>query len=108
MNNPDYFISTSVTGDKGQAFLDILTDSQRKLIEDILPAQKAAMTEIAQLRTEISTELRKAMRTTSCSPAFRKRSGRSCGCCWSGSAGTCNETTRRAAGSFTRISIAYY
>ena len=61
MNNPDYFISTSVTGDKGQAFLDILTDSQRKLIEDILPAQKAAMTEIAQLRTEVSTELRKAM-----------------------------------------------
>jgi uncharacterized membrane protein len=61
MNDPDYFISTSVTGDKGQAFLDILTDSQRKLIEDILPAQKAAMTEIAQLRTEVSTELRKAM-----------------------------------------------
>ena len=61
MNNPDYFISTSVTGDKGQEFLDILTDSQRKLIEDIIPAQKAAMTEIAQIRTEVSTELRKAM-----------------------------------------------
>jgi len=61
MNNPDYFISTSVTGDKGQEFLEILTDSQRKLIEEIIPAQKDAMTEIAQLRTEISTELRKAM-----------------------------------------------
>jgi hypothetical protein len=61
MNNPDYFISTSVTGDKGQEFLDILTDSQRELIEDIIPAQKAAMTEIAQIRTEVSTELRKAM-----------------------------------------------
>lgn len=31
MNNPDYFISTAVTGDKGQLFLDILDNDQKKL-----------------------------------------------------------------------------
>lgn len=61
MNNPDYFISTSVTGDKGQQFLDILDAGQRKLIEDIIPAQRDAMTEIAQIRQEVSAELRKAI-----------------------------------------------
>ncbi len=61
MNNPDYFISTSVTGDKGQEFLDILNDSQRKLIEGIIPAQKDSMAEIAQIRAEVSAQLRKAM-----------------------------------------------
>ena len=61
MNNPDYFISTSVTGDKGQAFLDLLNEEQRKEIENILPAQKDAMEEIARIRLEVSTELRKAM-----------------------------------------------
>lgn len=61
MNNPDYFISTSVTGDKGQEFLDLLNDDQRKLIEDIIPAQKDAITEIASIRQQVSAELRKAL-----------------------------------------------
>lgn len=60
MNNPDYFISTEVTGDKGQEFLNILNDEQRKLIEGIIPEQKQAIEEIAEIRTEVSTELRKA------------------------------------------------
>jgi len=60
MNNPDYFISTAVTGDKGKMFLDILTDDQRELIESIIDEQKEALKEIAVLRTSISTELRKA------------------------------------------------
>lgn len=61
MNNPDYFISTAVTGDKGQEFLKILNDTQRALIEGILPAQKDAMNEIAEIRVAVSAELRKAM-----------------------------------------------
>lgn len=61
MNNPDYFISTSTTGDLGAAFLDILDDSQRAQIESIVDAQKPYLMEIVALRGEICTELRKAM-----------------------------------------------
>ncbi|MBN2794554.1 MAG: hypothetical protein JXR88_04050 [Clostridia bacterium] len=60
MNNPDYFISTAITGDKGKEFLEILNPSQRKMIESIITEQKDAMTEIANIRVEVSTELRKA------------------------------------------------
>lgn len=60
MNNPDYFISTAVTGDKGKAFLEILTAGQRSLIEGIITEQKSSMTEIVKIRTEVATELRKA------------------------------------------------
>jgi len=60
MNNPDYFISTAITGDKGQEFLNILNDEQRKLIESIIPEQKPALAEIAQIRREVAIELRKA------------------------------------------------
>jgi len=61
MNNPDYFISTSETGDSGQGFLDILNTAQRALITGILDEQRPALEEIAQIRTTVSTELRKAM-----------------------------------------------
>jgi hypothetical protein len=60
MNNPDYFISTAVTGDKGKAFLDLLNPTQRKLIERIIIEQKDTMKEIAKIRTEVATELRKS------------------------------------------------
>lgn len=61
MNNPDYFISTAVTGDSGQGFLDILNPSQRALITGIIDEQRSALAEIAQIRTTVSAELRKAM-----------------------------------------------
>lgn len=60
MNNPQYFISTSVTGDKGKAFLDILNIEQRKLIESIIVEQKEDIRKIADIREEVSKELRKA------------------------------------------------
>lgn len=60
MNNPDYFISTAVTGDKGKEFLNILDEEQRNLVESIIPEQKEAMVEIADIRREVSEELRKA------------------------------------------------
>ena len=61
MNNPDYFISTSTTGDSGKEFLNILNAEQRALITGIIDEQRSALKEIAQIRTTVSTELRKAM-----------------------------------------------
>ncbi|NWJ98940.1 MAG: hypothetical protein HXX20_24635, partial [Chloroflexi bacterium] len=61
MNNPDYFISTAITGDSGQEFLKVLTTEQRALVTGIIAEQRSALTEIAQIRTTISTELRKAI-----------------------------------------------
>ncbi len=61
MNNPDYFISTNLTGESGKAFLDVLNSDQLSRIFSIIAVQKASLTEIAQIRTEVSKELRKAM-----------------------------------------------
>ncbi|MEI6046948.1 MAG: Ig-like domain repeat protein, partial [Chloroflexota bacterium] len=61
MNNPDYFISTEVTGDSGQGFLNALNTEQKALVIGIIEEQRAALTEIAQVRTTVSTELRKAI-----------------------------------------------
>ncbi|MEI6690987.1 MAG: hypothetical protein WCL07_04565 [bacterium] len=61
MNNPDYFISTATTGDSGKGFLEILNSEQRALIEGIIPAQQKMLAEVVQIRTTVSTELRKAI-----------------------------------------------
>lgn len=61
MNNPDYFISTAITGDSGKAFLAILNTSQRALITTIIDEQRAALEEIADIRAQVSEELRKSM-----------------------------------------------
>jgi len=61
MNNPTYFIDTATTGDKGQAFLDLLDATQRSKVMGIIPEQSSALKEIAEIRTKVSTELRKAI-----------------------------------------------
>ena len=61
MHNPDYFISTAVTGDSGKDFLGILDPGQRALITGILDEQRSALEEIKQIRTDVSAELRKAI-----------------------------------------------
>jgi len=61
MNNPNYFISTSTTGDSGKEFLDILNSEQRVLITGIIAEQRAALAEMAKIRKTVSTELRKAI-----------------------------------------------
>lgn len=61
MNNPNYFISTDITGDSGKQFLNILNPQQRTLITGIIDEQCDSLKEIAKIRTEVSTELRKAM-----------------------------------------------
>jgi len=61
MDNPDYFISTNLTGDSGQRFLQILDEDQRALITGIVKLQHGWLQEAAQIRLEIATELRGAM-----------------------------------------------
>lgn len=61
MNNPDYFISTAVTGDLGAAFLDVLNAEQRAQMEGIVEEQKPYLMEIVSLRGEICATLRTAM-----------------------------------------------
>ena len=46
MGNPDYSISTRITGDSGEAFLKILNDSQRELITSLVNIQRGALMEI--------------------------------------------------------------
>jgi Spy/CpxP family protein refolding chaperone len=61
MNNPGYFISTSITGDSGQEFLNILNETQRQSIVGIIAEQRSALREIADIRSKVSAELRRAM-----------------------------------------------
>jgi len=59
MGKRDFDISTTVTGDSGEQFLETLTADQRAAIEAIPTQESGAMKEIADLRRQISTELRK-------------------------------------------------
>ena len=61
MHNPNYFISTAITGDSGKNFLNILDRNQRALVTGIIEEQRSALEEIKRIRTEVSTELRKAI-----------------------------------------------
>ncbi|MGE5505148.1 MAG: hypothetical protein ACM31L_12055 [Actinomycetota bacterium] len=55
----DYRISTSLTGDSGQAFIGLLDDGQRRLMNGILDRQRRPLAEIVEVRRAISAELRK-------------------------------------------------
>jgi Spy/CpxP family protein refolding chaperone len=59
MGKQNYSISTSLTGDSGEAFLATLTDAQRKLITDLVDLQRHDLNEIVQTRRVIATELRR-------------------------------------------------
>ena len=59
MGKRDFDISTSVTGDSGKEFLNILTEDQRKNITAIPSLQRRALEEIIAVRGAISKELRK-------------------------------------------------
>ena len=58
MGKQDYSISTSLTGDSGQAFLAALTEPQRKYITDLPGLQRQDLSEIVQTRRAIAMELR--------------------------------------------------
>jgi hypothetical protein len=61
MGNAGYSISTTLTGDSGEAFLDLLTETQRGKITGLVDIQRADLNAIVATRTAISTELRKAL-----------------------------------------------
>lgn len=59
MGKKDYAISTSLTGDSGEAFLNALTETQRKKIVDLVELQKNDLKEIVEVRRKIAAELRR-------------------------------------------------
>ncbi len=59
MGKRDYAISTTLTGDSGEAFLATLTSPQRKQITDLVDLQRKDLTEIVKIRQAIATELRR-------------------------------------------------
>lgn len=61
MGKRDFDISMTVTGDSGQAFLQVLSGTQRQLVTQIIDLQRKPMQEIIQVRRDISTELRKML-----------------------------------------------
>jgi hypothetical protein len=59
MRSPGTNISTSRTGDAGEAFLAALTPAQRALVAGLVDAQRAALEKIVQTRRAACTELRR-------------------------------------------------
>ena len=61
MGNAAYSISTTLTGDSGEEFLSLLTDTQREKITSLVNLQRADLNEIVTTRTAIATELRRPL-----------------------------------------------
>lgn len=60
MGKRDYDISTAVTGDSGQQFVDtVLTPEQRAAVVSVIDAQRPSVAEMIKVRREIAQELRK-------------------------------------------------
>jgi len=64
MGKRDYDISTALTGDAGEAFLEALDPSQRALMDALLEAQRPALAAIVEVRRAISRQLRRALEAT--------------------------------------------
>jgi Spy/CpxP family protein refolding chaperone len=62
MGKRDYDISTSITGDAGSAFVDLLTASQRARFTGVLDRQRKALAEIVEVRRATATRLRGFLR----------------------------------------------
>jgi hypothetical protein len=61
MGNAGYSISTTLTGDSGEEFLSLLTDSQRQKITSLVDLSRADLSEIVTTRQKIATELRRPL-----------------------------------------------
>jgi hypothetical protein len=68
MGKRDYSISTKLTGDSGEAFLEALTDWQRKHITELVDLQRRDLAEIVETRRAIASELRKFQKGEPASP----------------------------------------
>lgn len=62
MGNANFSISTSLTGDSGEAFLAALTEQQRILVTGLVDQQRTDLAEIVKTRRAIATELRRFMK----------------------------------------------
>jgi Raf kinase inhibitor-like YbhB/YbcL family protein len=62
MGNNNYSISTSLTGDSGEAFLSALSEKQRILITNLVYQQRKDLNDIVSIRRAISMELRRFMK----------------------------------------------
>jgi len=69
VGNPDYSISTSLTGDMGNAFLGALTPDQAELVMELVDLQKPWLSEIVEIRRQICTQLRTAIAGQELDPA---------------------------------------
>jgi hypothetical protein len=69
MGKRNYSISTSLTGDSGEAFLAALTDAQRGLIAVLVDLQRRNLDEIVKTRRAIATELRRFLKGQSADQA---------------------------------------
>ena len=65
MGNANFSISTSLTGDSGEAFLAALNDTQRALVTGLVDLQHQDLQEIVSVRRAISAELRRFMKEES-------------------------------------------
>jgi Spy/CpxP family protein refolding chaperone len=65
MGNPNYSISTTITGNSGEQFLAALTDEQRKQVEGLVESQRQDLNDIVSTRRSIATWLRRFMNTES-------------------------------------------
>jgi phosphatidylethanolamine-binding protein (PEBP) family uncharacterized protein/Spy/CpxP family protein refolding chaperone len=61
MGKRNYDISTSVTGDSGEEFLNLLTAEQRGNITSITDRQRKLLAEAVEVRQAVSVELRKIL-----------------------------------------------
>jgi hypothetical protein len=62
MGQRDFDISTTVTGDSGQAFLGTLSPEQRGWVTSAVERQRGALAELVKVRRAISTELRRFLK----------------------------------------------
>lgn len=62
MGKRDYSISTTLTGNNGEAFLAALNEAQRRQITVLPDLQRQDLNEIVRVRREISTELRRFLK----------------------------------------------
>ena len=61
MGNHDYFIPTSLTGDKGRAFIDLLTPGQSDCLYQTTRDMEPILQEIVTLRSTVAHEFRKTL-----------------------------------------------
>ena len=69
MGKRDYAISTTLTGNSGEAFIAALNESQRRHITALPELQRQDLHEIVRIRRELSSELRRFLKGEKADPA---------------------------------------